>query len=288
MMQYGAVFPQTEFGTDPAAVRDYAQAVEALGFGHVLAYEHVLGVDPNQPGWQGRYSYQDAFFSPFLLFSFMAAATEKLEFVTGILILPQRQTALAAKQAATLDVLSGGRLRLGVAIGWNEAEYVALGQDFHTRGRRVEAQIGLLRRLWTEPLVDYSNEWDTIPNAGINPLPVQQPIPIWLGGDSERALRRAAQLADGWLPLTRSLESFEAALGRLDEYLEEAGRTRGEIGVEPRMNLTGGPDEWGEAAQAWEAVGATHLSVNTMELGLSTPQAHVDTLRRFAEVVGLA
>jgi probable F420-dependent oxidoreductase len=219
---------------------------------------------------------------------FSPATTEKLEFVTGILILPQRQTALAAKQAATLDVLSGGRLRLGVSVGWNEAEYVALGQDFHTRGRRVEAQIGLLRRLWTEPLVDYSNEWDTIPNAGINPLPVQRPIPIWLGGDSERALRRAARLADGWLPLTRSPEAAKAALGRLGGYLAEAGRTRGEIGVEPRMNLTGSPDEWAGAAQAWEAVGATHLSVNTMELGLSTPQAHVDTLRQFAEVVGLA
>jgi probable F420-dependent oxidoreductase len=286
-MQYGAVFPQTEFGTDPAAVRDYAQTVEALGFSHVVAYEHVLGDDPNQPGWQGRYSYQDAFLSPFLLYSFMAAVTEKLEFVTGILILPQRQTALVAKQAATLDVLCGGRLRLGVGVGWNEAEYVALGQDFHSRGRRIEAQIGLLRRLWTEPLVDYSDEWDTIPNAGINPLPTQQPIPIWLGGDSEPVLRRAVRLAEGWLPLTRSLESFEAALGRLDSYLAEAGRTREEVGIEPRMNLTGGPDEWAQAAGAWEAVGATHLSVITMERGLATPQAHVDTLRQFAEVVGL-
>jgi probable F420-dependent oxidoreductase len=286
-MQYGVVFPQTEFGTDPAAVRDYAQAVEALGFSHVLAYEHVLGVDPNQPGRQGPYSNQDAFFSPLLLFSFMAAVTTTLEFVTGILILPQRQTALAAKQAATLDVLCGGRLRLGVGVGWNAAEYVALGQDFRTRGRRVEAQIELLRRLWTEPLVDYSDEWDTIPNAGINPRPIQGPIPIWLGGDSEPVLRRVARLAEGWLPNTRSVETVEAALGRLDGYLAEAGRTRAEVGVEPRMNLTGGPDDWAEATGAWEATGATHLSVNTMGGGLATPQAHVETLRRFAEVVGL-
>jgi probable F420-dependent oxidoreductase len=286
-MQYGAVFPQTEFGTDPAAIRDYAQAVEALGYTHVLAYDHVLGVDPNRPGWKGRYSYQDAFLSPFLLFSFMAAVTEKLEFVTGILILPQRQTALVAKQAATLDVLCGGRLRLGVGVGWNEAEYVALGEDFHSRGRRVEAQIGLLRRLWTELLVDYSDEWDTIPNAGINPRPTQQSIPIWIGGDSEPVLRRAARQADGWLPLTRSAEAAEAALGRLDGYLAEAGRTREEVGIEPRMNLTDGPDAWAQAAGAWEAIGATHLSVNTMGGGLATPQAHVDALKRFAEVVGV-
>ncbi len=287
MMQYGAVFPQTEFGTDPAAVRDYAQAVEALGFGHVLAYDHVLGVDPNLPGWKGPYTNLDSFFSPLILFSFMAAATERLEFATGIVILPQRQTALVAKQAATLDVLSGGRLRLGVSIGWNEAEYIALGQDFHSRGRRVESQIGLLRRLWTEPLVDYSDEWDTFPNVGINPRPVQQPIPIWMGGDSEPALRRAARLADGWLPLTRSAETAKAALGRLDGYLAEAGRTRSDIGIEPRVNLTGGPDEWAEAVEAWQAIGATHLSVNTMGRGLATPQAHLDVLRQFAEVVGI-
>jgi len=200
-MKTGVVYPQTEFGSDPAAIKDYAQTVEGLGFTHVLAYDHVLGANPDRPGgWKGTYTYQNAFMEPFVLFSFMAAVTQQLGFITGILILPQRQTALAAKQAATLDRLCSGRLRIGIGLGWNQVEYTALGEDFHQRGRRVEEQVELLRKLWTEPLVTFDGKYDHIPDAGLNPLPVQQPIPLWFGGQAEVVLRRIARMGDGWLP----------------------------------------------------------------------------------------
>src|SRR5512137_2052178 len=204
-MQIGLVFPQTEIGNDPAAIRDYAQTAEGLGFSHLLAYEHVLGANPQRPGgWSGPYTYQTPFHEVFVLFGYLAALTQRLELVSGILILPQRQTVLAAKQAASLDVLSGGRLRLGVGLGWNEVEYAALNENFHNRGRRIEEQVALLRRLWTEPLVTFNGEWHTIPDAGLNPLPVQQPIPVWFGGSAEAALERIARLADGWIINQRS------------------------------------------------------------------------------------
>ncbi len=204
-MQFGVVYPQTEFPPDPAAIKDFAQAAEALGLSHVVAYDHVVGANPNRPGgWKGPYTHESAFLEPFSLYSYMAAHTTRLGFLTGILILPQRQTTLVAKQAATLDVLSGGRLRLGIGLGWNEVEYVALGQDFHNRGRRMEEQVDVLRRLWTEPLVTYRGRWHRIEDAGLNPLPVQRPIPIWFGGTDDRALRRGARLGDGWLPQART------------------------------------------------------------------------------------
>ncbi|MBX7251491.1 MAG: LLM class F420-dependent oxidoreductase, partial [Candidatus Promineofilum sp.] len=200
-MHIGLVYPQTEYPADPAAVRDYAQTAEALGFSHILAYDHVLGANPDRPGgWTGPYTYQTPFMEPFVLFSHMAAVTTHLGFATGILILPQRETALVAKQAATLDVLCGGRLRLGIGTGWNEVEYVALGQDFHTRGRRQEEQIEVLRALWTQELVTFKGRWHDIPDAGLNPLPVQRPIPLWFGGHADVVLRRLARLGDGWMP----------------------------------------------------------------------------------------
>lgn len=288
-MQIGVVFPQTEFGTDPLALRDYAQAVEGMGYTHVLAYDHVLGANPDRPGgWRGPYTYQHPFYSPFLLFSYMAAATDALGFVTGIIILPQRQTALVAKQAATLDVLCGGRFRLGVGLGWNEVEYTTLGYDFGTRGRRVEEQVDVLRRLWTEPLVTFEGSWETIPDAGINPLPVQRPIPVWFGGQSDPALRRTARMGDGWLPNTRSAESARPAVERLHEYAEEAGRSPGELGLEPRLYYGGGDlDALVAEAAAWKDLGATHLSMNTMGVGLTTPDEHVAALRGFAGAMGL-
>jgi probable F420-dependent oxidoreductase len=288
-MQIGVVFPQTEFGSDPAAIRDYAQTVEGLGFTHVLAYDHVLGARPDRPGGlQGPYTYRDPFHEPFLLFGYMAAVTRKLGFVPGIIILPQRQTALVAKQAATLDVLSGGRLRLGVGIGWNEAEYVALSQDFHTRGQRIEEQVGLLRRLWAEPLVEFSGRWHTIPDVGLNPLPVQRPIPIWFGGQADPVLRRMAHLGDGWLPRSDTPAAARPALDRLAQYLEEAGRSRADFGLEPRMKYgDGDPDTWAAEIGEWKALGATHLSINTMGHGFDGPAAHLDALHTFAGVVGL-
>src|SRR5579864_3397066 len=197
-MRIGVVFPQTEIGNDPIAIRDYAQAVEDLGYQHVLAYDHVLGAGlAHRPNWQGPYTSETPFHEVFVLFGYLAAVTHKVELVTGILIVPQRQTALVAKQAAQVDILSQGRLRLGVGIGWNEVEYEALGEDFHTRGARSGEQITVLRLLWTQPVVDFKGRWHHIPEAGINPLPVQRPIPIWLGGEADAVLERVGTMGDG-------------------------------------------------------------------------------------------
>ncbi len=288
-MNIGVVFPQTEFGNDPVAIRDYAQAVEAMGYSHVLAYDHVLGANPNRPGgWSGPYTFRNPFHEPFVLFSFMAAVTTRLSFATGILILPQRQTALVAKQAAALDVISGGRLRLGVGIGWNAVEFVALGEDFHRRGRRIEAQVQLLRRLWTEPLVTEDDEWHTIPDAGINPLPVQRPIPIWFGGHADPVLQRVAILGDGWMPGYRTADAAEETLGKLDKLLATAGRARSDIGIEPRLHYQdGAPEQLLETMAGWQAAGANDISLNTMACGFEHPDQHLGALRAFAEVAGL-
>lgn len=288
-MRIGVVFPQTEFGNDPGALRAYAQAAEDLGYKHILAYDHVLGANPARSGgWRGPYTYKNPFHEPFVLFSFMAAVTQQIEFTTGILILPQRETALVAKQAAALDVVSGGRLRLGVGIGWNPVEYTALNQDFHTRGRRVEEQVHVLRRLWTEPLVTFDGRWHHIPDAGLNPLPVQRPIPIWFGGYADVVLRRIARIGDGWMPGHRTAADARADLEKLARYAAEAGRQPDEIGLEPRLQYgTGGPEVWRQVISAWQAVGATHLSVNTMGLGFDTPAAHLAAIQKFSQELGL-
>ncbi|HLZ72315.1 MAG TPA: LLM class F420-dependent oxidoreductase [Dehalococcoidia bacterium] len=286
-MKLGVVFPQTEIGNDPAAIRDYAQAAEGAGYNHLLVFDHVVGADPAQYSpWRGPYTFQSAFHEPFVLFGYLAGQTRRLELVTGILIAPQRQTALIAKQAAAVDVLSGGRLRLGVGVGWNAVEFEALGQDFHTRGRRMAEQIGLLRALWTKPVVDFDGRWDRVRAAGINPLPVQQPIPIWMGGMSEPVLKRIARLADGWFPQFQPGDEARAILDRLHGYLREAGRPISAVGIEGRLSTSQVPQErWSEAARAWREIGATHLSFNTMGAGFSTPQQHIDAVRRFHDVV---
>jgi probable F420-dependent oxidoreductase len=221
-----------------------------------------------------------------VLFGFMAAATRSIGLVTGILILPQRQTALVAKQAATLDLLSGGRLRLGVAVGWNPVEFVGLGQDFHVRGRRIEAQVELLRQLWTEPLVKHRDEWHDVPDAGLNPLPVQRPIPIWFGGHADAVLRRIARMGDGWLPNYASAEDAAPHLSKLDGYLAEAGRTRADLGIEPRLSYgDGDPAVWRPILDGWASAGATHMTLNTMGCGFDTAKQHVGAIRRFAEHV---
>ncbi len=289
-MKIGVVFPQTEFNPDPIAVRDYAQAVEGLGFTHMHAYDHVLGANPERPGgWTGAYTFRHPFFEPFILFSYLAGMTRKIEFVTGILILPQRQTALVAKQAATLDVLSNGRTRLGVGNGWNEVEYIALGENFHNRGRRIEEQVTLLRLLWTQPLVRFEGRWHNISDAGINPLPVQRPIPIWFGGTDDKVLQRMAKLGDGWLPGTRPIEQARPMLDKLSHYLEAAGRDRSTFGIEPRLNLSQvGADGWKDFIQTWKELGATHLTVNTMGCGYETVSAHIEAIMRFSKVTGLS
>jgi probable F420-dependent oxidoreductase len=284
-MHIGLVYPQTEYPADPAAIRDYAQAAEALGYNHVLAYDHVLGANPDRPGsWSGPYTYQNPFIEPFLLFTYMAAFTARLGFIPGILILPQRETALVAKQAATLDVLCSGRLRLGVGVGWNEVEYVALAQDFHTRGKRQEEQIEVLRLLWTQELVTYKGRWHDIPDAGINPLPVQRPIPLWFGGHADAVLRRLARLGDGWLPGFRTAEAAAGHLEAIDRYLAEAGRSRADVGLEARLHWGSGDlDALGRVLEGWRAAGATHISLNTMGAGFKTLDEHLAAIRSFAE-----
>lgn len=286
-MKIGVVFPQTEFGNDPVAIRDYAQTVEGLGFTHVLAYDHILGANPDRPGgWRGPYTYQTPFHESFILFSFMAAVTQTLEFIPGVIILPQRETAVVAKQAANLDVLSAGRLRLGVGTGWNEVEYIALNQDFHKRGKRLDEQIEVLRLLWTQPLVNYNGRWHTIPDAGLNPLPIQQPIPIWFGGHADAVLERTARIGDGWLPQYRTAADAQPALDKLDTYLAAAGRTRADIGLEPRISYgDGNPDTWHSLIEGWQAAGATHLSMNTMGKGFEGTAGHIAAVRTFANAI---
>ncbi|MFQ5409933.1 MAG: LLM class F420-dependent oxidoreductase, partial [Anaerolineales bacterium] len=287
-MKIGVIYPQTEYSTDPSAIRAFAETAEGLGYTHVLAYDHVLGASPDRPGgWRGPYTYRDPFLSPFLLFTYMAAFTTNLEFVTGILILPQRPTALVAKQAAVLDVLSGGRLKLGIGTGWNEVEYTALNQNFHTRGRRIEEQIELLRKLWTESLITYEGEWHNIPAAGLNPLPVQRPIPIWMGGHADVVLRRVARIGDGWIPFHRNPADAKTALEKLDGYLTAAGRTRDDITIQTRIYDTGGDAaRWAALAAEYGEMGADYVALNTMGCGYDTDAAHLDALRQFAAAYG--
>ncbi|MCO5194722.1 MAG: LLM class F420-dependent oxidoreductase [Anaerolineae bacterium] len=284
-MKIGVIFPQIEFGTDPALIREYAVSAEKLGYSHILAYDHVLGVNPERPGnWQGPYTYEDPFWEPFVLFSYMAAVTHTIEFTTGIIIAPQRQTALLAKQAATLDAISGGRLRLGIGTGWNKPEYIALNQDFHTRGKRSEAQIDLMRKLWTQRLVTVKDEWHDIPDMGLLPMPVQRPIPIWLGGAADPVIRRVAKLADGWIPFFRRPQSAESYLAKLDGYLAEYGRNRADIGIEAIINFKdGNRRQWRDLIAQWEALGITHLVLHTMGIGLDSAEKHIAAIHEFAE-----
>ena len=289
-MKIGVVLPQTEIGNDPGAIKAYAEAVEGMGFTHALVFDHVLGANPERPGgWKGPYTYRHAFHEPFVLFGFLAAATRRLELVTGILILPQRQTALVAKQAAAVDVLSGGRLRLGVGVGWNAVEFEALGENFHNRGRRVEEQVEVMRALWTRELVTYKGAFHQIPDAGLNPLPVQRPIPIWMGGESEPVQKRMAKMADGWMPHFRAGEAGQAAVDKIHGLIRDAGRDPAKFGIEGRMTLAQIPEaDWTKELEAWRAMrGISHLCIHTAGMGLSSPDEHVKTLRRFREIGGL-
>ncbi len=284
-MRIGVVFPQTEIGGDVGAVRAYALRVEDLGYRHVLAYDHVVGADPAvHVGWQGPYDVTTTFHEPFVLFGYLAGITE-LELVTGIIILPQRQTALVAKQAAEVDLLTRGRFRLGIGLGWNAVEYEALGQDFTTRGRRVEEQVDLLRRLWTERSVTFQGSFDRVTGAGLAPLPVQQPIPVWFGAQSERAYRRAGRLADGWFPQVRPGPELDEARRVVEQAAVEAGRDPARLGMEGRVSWRGSPEQLAEHAASWRDAGASHVSVNTMGAGLHTVDEHLDALEAAAEVL---
>jgi len=284
-MRFGVVFPQTEIGTDPVLIGDFARTSEELGYQHILAYDHVIGANPaSRPGWRPPYTHRDTFYEPLVLFGYLAGLTKKIELVTGVIILPQRQTVLVAKQAAVLDVLCGGRLRVGVGIGWNPVEYEALGENFKNRGRRSEEQIEVMRKLWTQELVTFAGQWHKITDAGLNPLPIQRPIPIWFGGSDDRALRRLARLGDGWFPLFGPDDTCREAIEKIKNYAREAGRDPKDIGIEGRIMIgQGSVDTWVKEIVEWKKLGATHLTVNTMKAGLGTPAAHIDAIRRFKE-----
>jgi probable F420-dependent oxidoreductase len=285
-MQVGVTFPQSEIGTDPDVIRDYARAAEGLGYEHLLAYDHVLGADPShREGWR-RYTHETMFHEPLTLFGYLAAVTQRLELVSGVIVLPQRQSALVAKQAAEVDVLSKGRLRLGVSIGWNAVEYEALGEEFGTRGARIEEQIEVMRLLWTREVVSYEGKYHRIDEAGINPLPVQRPIPVWMGARADVGLRRTARVADGWFPLGPPDERMREALKRLRGYVEEAGREPESVGIEARLDVGRvSQEEWREQTETWRSLGATHISVNTMNAGLASPHEHVETIGRYKEAL---
>jgi len=279
----GVVFPQTEIGHDAGGVRAYAEAAAELGYSHVLAYDHVLGVDTSvRPDWRGPYDLHSSFHEPFVLFGFLAGFTS-LEVVTGILIGPQRQTALIAKQAAAVDVFTGGKLRLGLGIGWNPVEYDALGKDFSNRGRRLEEQIALLRRLFTQESVTFEGSYDHIVGAGLCPLPPQRPIPIWVGASSQPALRRAGRLADGWFPQAVPGHGLEEAAETVRAGAEESGRDPSSLGMEGSLNAGAGPHDVSKHLERWRAAGATHISINTMGAGLRGADAHIAALAAAAE-----
>jgi probable F420-dependent oxidoreductase len=287
-MNIGVVFPQTELGRDPGAVRDYGQTVAELGFSHILIYDHVLGADPHvHTNWRGPYDIDTTFHEPMVVFGYLAAVAP-IELVTGIIIAPQRQTALLAKQAAEVDVLTAGRFRLGLGIGWNRVEYESLGQDFHTRGKRLDEQIQLLRKLWTEQSVTFRGGFDEVVGAGLCPMPVQQPIPIWVGGSSPGAYRRVGRFADGWFPQVRPGPDLDEAKAIVDTAAADAGRNPSAIAMEGRITWQPG-DEAKSRRQVdkWRAAGATHLSVDTMYTGLEGVGAHLAALSRAAAALGL-
>jgi probable F420-dependent oxidoreductase len=282
-MQIGAILPQTEIGDDPAVIRRWAAAVETAGYGHLSVYDHVLGADPGHHGdLGGPYTYNTPFHEVLVLLAHLAAITERIELVTEVLVLPQRQTALVAKQVAEIDLLSSGRMRLGVGIGWNAVEFEALGEDFHTRGRRIEEQIEVLRRLWADELVTVEGRFHRITAAGINPLPPRRGIPVWIGGMAEPALRRAARIADGVMLGVAAKDAAET-VERVRAMAAEAGRDPATFGISGRITLWEDTGAVMERLRLWEGLGATYLSVNTMGTALGmAPEGHAERLAEFA------
>jgi len=286
-MKVGAVFPQTEIGSDVGAIRAYAEGLQSIGFDHVLAYDHVLGADPSvHSGWDGPYDVHTTFHEPLVLFGYLAAVC-KLELVAGVIILPQRQTALVAKQAAQVDLLSRGRFRLGVGVGWNAVEYDGLGQNFSTRGRRLDEQLAMLRELWTSQTVTASVGPERVVGAGIAPLPLQRPIPLWFGGSSRAAYQRIGRAGDGWFPQLRPGEDLDEALAVIAASAHEVGRDPSTIGMEGRVSWQGSVGKLYEQAGRWEAIGASHLTINTMGANLARVDDHLAVLAELGDVLDL-
>ena len=282
----GAVFPQTEIGNDPDGINQYVTAVESMGYDHILIYDHVLGASTaNRPNWKGAYRLEDSFHEVMVLFGYISAITTKIELATGILVLPQRDTALVAKQAAELDILSNGRLRLGVGIGWNDVEFEALNSEFTNRGARIEEQVSLLRELWTNELVTFKGKWHDLDDVGINPLPPQSPIPIWFGGAANAVMQRIGKMGDGWIyPGYSPFPDIQSKtmLDSIKNSANQVNRSISQIGIEKILSESEKPKEgWSDAGSLWMEYGATHLSINTMGANLTSINGHLDALESF-------
>jgi probable F420-dependent oxidoreductase len=294
-MQAGAVFPQLEIGTDPEVIATYARTVEGLGYDRLVTFDHVLGADANRPGgWTGVYDHRSAFHEPLVLFGYLAGITTRLKLATAVLVLPQRQTALVGKQAAEVDVLSRGRLVLGVGIGWNQVEYEALGMNFKNRGKRIEEQIAVLRALWTQEVVDFNGRWHRIDRAGLNPLPIQRPIPLWMGGGWDRqrrtivepVLRRIARIADGWFTHLPANDDGRKGMDAFRRLVQDEGRDPATVPVEGRLPAANsGLEEWKRGIQAFREMGVTSVELNTMGAGYRGLDEHLEALRRFRELI---
>ena len=286
-IQIGAFFPTNDLPADHVVIRDWAQAAEAIGFDFVVVSDRVLGADWSAlPDMDGPYDVDDSFHEIFVTMAYIAAVTERVGLASGVLILPQRQTALVAKQAAQLDIVSGGRLRLGIGVGFSPIEYEGLGQDWRVRGRRQAEQIELMNLLWTNRKVTFEGEFDRVRHAGIKPLPIQQPIPIWFGGEAEPVLRRAAKYGQGWLPRFRPDEQLERPLERLHTYLQAEEREPSTFGLEGWViSNIGGPDQWQTEAERWVTVGATHVTFYTSGLGIGAVEQQIEAMNQFYDAV---
>lgn len=294
-MKIGAIFPTPEIGTDPAVIRDWAQAAENLGYSHILLYDHVLGAvhADREPKLMGPYTETDPYHEVFVTLGFLAGVTSSIEFATGVLILPQRQTALVAKQAAEVDILSGGRLRLGLGTGWNYVEYESLNMDYADRGKRFDEQVDLLRKFFREPVIDYTGDYHRIDRAGILPLP-RPDLPIWFGGFSDVAFRRAVRKGDGFI-FGSSPERMQTMFARVQELLAAEGRDPATFGADAAIDFSAGEESWQRNVELWKKLGGTHISLRAMDtaaefsgekhVGYSGPQAYIDALEAFMKAI---
>jgi probable F420-dependent oxidoreductase len=296
-MKLGVALPliDVDVGGDPSAIREFAQAAEEIGYQDLSAPDHVLGVNVvSRPDWGDRNTSADLFHDPFVLFGFLAGCTRKIEFSTQVLILAQRQAVLVAKQAASLDVLCGGRFRLGIGVGWNPVEFVGLNEDFHNRGRRSEEQVEVMKALWAEPHVTFKGKFHTIDDAGINPLPLKRSIPIWYGGHADATLHRVVKWGDGWMPLAYGPgEEARVAIAKLRGYAEAAGRDPASIGIDTRVSVgIGGEAEWRDAVRFWKSCGVTYLTLATYSgrghlrrIAGRSLSDHLDAIKRYWNAV---
>ncbi|HBK09160.1 MAG TPA: LLM class F420-dependent oxidoreductase [Acetobacteraceae bacterium] len=284
-MRLNAIFPTRDIGSDPAKIRDWAQAAEDLGYDHIEVPDHVFGATA-RGDWKPVYSEADPFHETFTTLAFLAGVTKTIRLTSGVLILPQRQTGVVAKQAAEVDILSGGRLRLGIGVGWNHVEYESLDAEWKTRGARQAEQIEVMRKLWCEDLVTYTGKFHKLESVNIVPPPIQRPIPIWFGGSSDAVIKRAARLGDGWMPIMAPDEQGEAKLEELRGHLRSFGRDPATFGIEGWLRMTeANPDLWAKGVEGWKRLGAQMVMLYPM-YRLPTFDRQIETLRLFKEVAG--